>query len=107
MQGLHVVQLFQYQILSCARPFNLARVYFALCRKIAKTADCSPSSDLTGFYKSPKWRDGLHIRSKGHIYFDTALIDFNSRQFKTCLTCNTAPENWHICVNKGLTYLTT
>ncbi len=22
-----------------------------------------------------------------------------------CLACNTAPENWHICVNKGLTYL--
>ncbi len=22
-----------------------------------------------------------------------------------CLACNTAPENWHICVNRGLTYL--
>ncbi len=22
-----------------------------------------------------------------------------------CLACNTVPENWHICVNKGLNYL--
>ncbi len=21
------------------------------------------------------------------------------------LACNSVPENWHICVNKGLTYL--
>ncbi len=24
-----------------------------------------------------------------------------------CLACNSVPENWHICVNKGLTYLKT
>ncbi len=58
--------------------------------------------------------------------FDTALTDFNSRQFKTwmkkmaaqvnlfcflmffsCLACSMVPENWHICVNKGITYLLT
>ncbi len=22
-----------------------------------------------------------------------------------CLACNIVPENWHICVNKGITYL--
>ncbi len=22
-----------------------------------------------------------------------------------CLACKSVPENWHICVNKGLTYL--
>ncbi len=22
-----------------------------------------------------------------------------------CLACNMVPENWHICVNKGITYL--
>ncbi len=53
--------------------------------------------------------------------FDTALHDFNSRQFKTwpfklisacflmlfCLACNAVPDNWHICVNNGLIYLLT
>ncbi len=25
--------------------------------------------------------------------------------FLFCLACNMVPENWHICVNKGVTYL--
>ncbi len=56
--------------------------------------------------------------------FDAAPTDFILRQCKTrmkkmaaqvnfclplnvffCLACNTVSENWHICVNKGLTYL--
>ncbi len=55
--------------------------------------------------------------------FDAALTDLISPQFKTqmkkmaaqvdfclfcsvfCVACNTVPENWHTCVNKGLTYL--
>ncbi len=24
---------------------------------------------------------------------------------RICLACKSVPENWHICVNKGLTYL--
>ncbi len=27
--------------------------------------------------------------------------------FFFCLACNMVPENWHICVNKGITYLLT
>ncbi len=49
--------------------------------------------------------------------FDTALTDLNSSQFKTrcfrlvswcfsVLACKSVPENWHICVNKGLIYFT-
>ncbi len=67
-------------------------------------------------YKSPKWKNGLYLRSKCQVTFDAALTDYILRQFKTrkkkmaacfvtlfCLACNTVPENWHICVNKGLT----
>ncbi len=25
--------------------------------------------------------------------------------FFFCLACSVVPENWHICVNKGITYL--
>ncbi len=82
------------------------------------------SSDLNGLYKSPNWRDGLYLWSKGQVNFEAALTGFNSRQFKTwmkkmatqndfyvfldifsCLTCNTVPENWHIRVNKGPSYI--
>ncbi len=45
------------------------------------SSDCSPSSDLTGFCKSPKWSKGLHLWSKGQVNFDTVLTNFNSRQF--------------------------
>ncbi len=27
--------------------------------------------------------------------------------FLVCLACNMVPDNWHICVNKGITYLLT
>ncbi len=109
----------------CAWPLNLANVCILRSGiKKRKSAHCSPSSDLTGLYKSPKWKDGLHLWSKGQMNFGTALTDFNSRQFKTwmkkmaaqvefCLFLNVfflsglhmVPENWHICVNKGPTYL--
>ncbi len=78
------------------------------------------------WFKSSKSRDGRNLWNKGPVNFDTALTDFNARQFKTwmnkmaaqvdffcflmfffCLACNMVPENWHICVNKGLTYLLT
>ncbi len=61
---------------------------------------------------------------QSQVNFDKALTDFNSRQFKTrmkkmaaqvnffcflmfffCLDCKMVPENQHICVNKGITYL--
>ncbi len=54
-----------------------------LVRERFHSAYCSPSSDLNGLYKSPKWRDGLRVWNKGQVNFDTALTDFNSRQFKT------------------------
>ncbi len=59
-----------------------------------KTADCSPSSDFTGLYKSPKWRDGLHYWRKGQVNFDAALTDFNSRQFKTWMKKMAAQVNF-------------
>ncbi len=53
--------------------------------------------------------------------FDAALTNFNSKHewrklqlklisacflmFFFCMACNTAPEIWHVCVNKGITYL--
>ncbi len=77
--------------------------------------------DLTGILKSFKWRDGLHLRSKGQVSFDTALTDFNSRQLKTwmkkmtaqvnfwiffCLACNTVPKIGTLVLMKVLlTYL--
>ncbi len=36
----------------------------------------------TGLDKSPKWRHGLHLRSKCQMKFDAAPNDFNSCQFK-------------------------
>ncbi len=67
--------------------------------------------------------DGLCLWSKCQVKYDAALIDSNSRLFKTrmkkwplellstyflmlfCLTCNLVPENWNTCFSKGLTYL--
>ncbi len=35
------------------------------------------------------------------------LISFVFKCFFFCLVCNMVPENWHICVNKGIPYLLT
>ncbi len=43
------------------------RVHFALQHKIFKTADYPPSSDLIGPYKSPKWKNGLNLWSRGQV----------------------------------------
>ncbi len=57
----------------------------------------------------------MYLWSKCQVNFDTALTDFNSRQWPLkmisacflmlfCLTCKPVPENCHICINKGLIY---
>ncbi len=99
------------------------RIFGTECESVLSNGlltGCSPSSDLTGLYKSPKLRDGLHLWSKCQVKLDSALTDFNSSHFKAwrkwplklisacflmlcCLACNTVSKNWHICVNKGLT----
>ncbi len=69
-------------------------------------------------YESPKWKDGLFLWSKCQVTFDAAPTDFISRQFTLklisayfvtlfCLACNAVTENWHIYVNRDLSYLLT
>ncbi len=60
------------------------------------TAYCSPSSHLNGLYKSPKWKDGLRLWNKGQANFDTALTEFNARQFKTRMK-KTAAQGKFFC----------
>ncbi len=44
-----------------ARLLNFADVCILCSGVNAKIADCAPSSDFTGLFKSPKWRDGLYL----------------------------------------------
>ncbi len=70
---------------------------------ITLSADCSPSSDFTGLFKSPKWRDGVHLWSKGQMNFDTALTDFSTRRFKTWMKKTAAQVN--ICLFLNVFFL--
>ncbi len=93
------------------------RVNFALWRKMLY-ADCSPSIDFTGLYKSPKWRIVL--------YFFEANVKWNSTQpYLTSVHVNSKQQwkkwllklisaffnvsfclgNWQIRVNESLTCL--
>ncbi len=84
------------QLLHCPVPITCA---FCVPAYNALTAICSSSSDLTGFYKSPRWRDGLHLWDKGQVNFDTALTDFNTRQFKTWMKTTAAQVNFCLFLN--------
>ncbi len=59
-----------------ARPLNLADICILRSGVKCLNHRLLASSDLTRLYKSPKWRDGLHLWSKGRVNFHT---DFNSR----------------------------
>ncbi len=74
--GENSPSLFRFAI---EKYFKFGRhVRFELRRKMRKTAGCSRTSDLSGFHKSPKLKDGQHLRRSSEVNLDTAMNDFNS-----------------------------
>ncbi len=77
-------------------------VHFALRRKNAKTADFSCTSGFKWTNKSPKLKDGQHLRRYSQVTIDTAMNDFNSGQFKVRIKKMAAQVNFYLYPNAFL-----
>ncbi len=68
----------------------------------AKTADCSRTSDLIWLNKSPKLKDGQHLRRNSQVTLDTATKNFSSGQFKIRMKKVAAIVNFYLYLNAFL-----
>ncbi len=71
----------------------------ALCAPAwnAKTADNSCTSDFKWTDKSPKLKDGQHLRWNSQVTIDAAMNNFNSGQFKIRMKQMAAQVNFYLC----------
>ncbi len=77
------------------------RVHFALLRKMQKN-DYSRISHFNGLNKSPKLKDGQHLRRNSRVTLNTAMNDFNPDQFKIWMKKVAAQVYFYLYLNAFL-----
>ncbi len=77
-------------------------VHFALRCKMRKSADFSCTSNYKWTNKSPKLKEGQHLRRYSQVTTDTAIDDFNSGQFKVWVKKMAAQVNFYLYPNAFL-----
>ncbi len=65
-----------------SRSLNLADACILRSGVKCETANCTRTCNLSGRNKSPKFKDGHHVRRNSQVTIDTAMNNFISGQFR-------------------------